>query len=210
MKGQLKLSSESIHEKDFSRSLRGFEPDEVDDFLDMIIRDYEKMNYVCERIKKGAVPSSTELPLSISPQEIHDKQFKMTFRGYDEEEVNEFLDLIIQDYFRMEEYYRSLLKMVQNQQEVAVSSDTKVMERPVRQERQERHIEKPIEEEKPLRKRETSESARIANATVTLSMVERLEDIQKELLLFENQYAKLKRKVEHLIEDFYNDMKYKN
>ncbi len=205
MKGQLKLTAETIHEKDFSKSLRGFDPDEVDYFLDLVIRDYEKMNYVCERIKKGAIPSSTELPISISPQEIHDKHFKSIFRGYDEEEVNEFLDLIIQDYFRMEEYYRQLLKMVQNQHEVAVSSDTRVMERSVPKQEPRR-----IQEETQIRKRETSESSRIANEAVTHSMVERLEDIQKELLLFENQYSKLKRKIELLVEDFYNDMKYKS
>lgn len=34
----------------------------------------------------------------LSPMEIFEKDFKTAMRGYDKEEVNEFLDLIIQSY----------------------------------------------------------------------------------------------------------------
>lgn len=36
--------------------------------------------------------------MPLSPLDIHNKEFAKTFRGYDEDEVNEFLDLIIKDY----------------------------------------------------------------------------------------------------------------
>ncbi|PPA72120.1 DivIVA domain-containing protein [Jeotgalibacillus proteolyticus] len=36
--------------------------------------------------------------MPLSPLDIHNKEFNRGFRGYDEEEVNEFLDQIIKDY----------------------------------------------------------------------------------------------------------------
>ncbi|MBT0951827.1 DivIVA domain-containing protein [Streptococcus infantis] len=42
--------------------------------------------------------------MSITPQDITDKEFSRTFRGYDQEEVDLFLDKI---YFELEEMIRS-------------------------------------------------------------------------------------------------------
>jgi cell division initiation protein len=36
--------------------------------------------------------------MSLTPLDIHNKEFSRSFRGYDEDDVNEFLDLIIKDY----------------------------------------------------------------------------------------------------------------
>lgn len=36
--------------------------------------------------------------MSLTPLDIHNKEFKRSFRGYDEDEVNEFLDLIIKEF----------------------------------------------------------------------------------------------------------------
>jgi cell division initiation protein len=36
--------------------------------------------------------------VSLTPLDIHNKEFSRGFRGYDEDEVNEFLDQIIKDY----------------------------------------------------------------------------------------------------------------
>ncbi|MFD2682903.1 DivIVA domain-containing protein [Bacillus seohaeanensis] len=36
--------------------------------------------------------------MSLTPLDIHNKEFSRGFRGYDEDEVNEFLDQIIKDY----------------------------------------------------------------------------------------------------------------
>lgn len=38
------------------------------------------------------------LALALTPLDIHNKEFKRVFRGYDEEEVNEFLDLVIKEF----------------------------------------------------------------------------------------------------------------
>jgi cell division initiation protein len=36
--------------------------------------------------------------MPLSPLDIHNKEFSKAFRGYQEDEVNEFLDQIIKDY----------------------------------------------------------------------------------------------------------------
>ncbi|WLD95083.1 DivIVA domain-containing protein [Alkalihalobacillus sp. AL-G] len=36
--------------------------------------------------------------MSLTPLDIHNKEFNRGFRGYDEDEVNEFLDQVIKDY----------------------------------------------------------------------------------------------------------------
>lgn len=33
--------------------------------------------------------------MALTPLDIHNKEFKRSFRGYDEDEVNEFLDQVI-------------------------------------------------------------------------------------------------------------------
>lgn len=36
--------------------------------------------------------------MPLTPLDIHNKEFARSFRGYDEDQVNEFLDQIIKDY----------------------------------------------------------------------------------------------------------------
>ena len=36
--------------------------------------------------------------MPLTPLDIHNKEFGKSFRGYDEDEVNEFLDQVIKDY----------------------------------------------------------------------------------------------------------------
>lgn len=64
------------------------------------------MNNTNNRIK-----SLQELGLSLTPMEIHDKEFKHSMRGYNELEVNEFLDEIIKDY----DLFNSIVKDLQRQ-----------------------------------------------------------------------------------------------
>jgi DivIVA domain-containing protein len=46
------LTTKDILEKDFKTALRGYSPDEVDQFLDIIIKDYEIMNKEIERLRQ--------------------------------------------------------------------------------------------------------------------------------------------------------------
>lgn len=36
--------------------------------------------------------------MGLTPLDIHNKEFRRAFRGYDEDEVNEFLDLVIKEF----------------------------------------------------------------------------------------------------------------
>ena len=46
------LTSRDILEKDFKIDTRGYRPQEVDRFLDMIIKDYEEMNSIIHDLEK--------------------------------------------------------------------------------------------------------------------------------------------------------------
>ena len=58
---QLQLNAQKIYEKDFKTGLRGYNPDEVDNFLDMIIEDYRKFEALLNEKRVDAVPN-TEVP----------------------------------------------------------------------------------------------------------------------------------------------------
>lgn len=47
----------------------------------------------------------------LTPLDIHNKEFKRSFRGYNEEEVEEFLDRVIKDY---EQLYRDNIELKEN------------------------------------------------------------------------------------------------
>ena len=58
------LTSRDILEKEFKIDTRGYRPQEVDRFLDMIIKDYEEMNSIIrelEREKKQLVEDNIQL-----------------------------------------------------------------------------------------------------------------------------------------------------
>lgn len=46
------LTPMDIHNKDFKRSFRGYNEDEIDDFLDQVVNDYEKLFRDNERLKE--------------------------------------------------------------------------------------------------------------------------------------------------------------
>ena len=49
---RVNLTSRDILEKEFKIDTRGYRPQEVDRFLDMIIKDYEEMNYIIHDLEK--------------------------------------------------------------------------------------------------------------------------------------------------------------
>ncbi|OEF99762.1 hypothetical protein BHF71_00885 [Vulcanibacillus modesticaldus] len=49
----------------------------------------------------------------LTPEDIFEKEFKRALRGYDIDEVNEFLDQVIQDYARIIEENKTLKKELQ-------------------------------------------------------------------------------------------------
>ena len=62
------LTSRDILEKEFKIDTRGYHPQEVDSFLDMIIKDYEEMNSIIrdlEREKKQLLEDNISLKQEI-------------------------------------------------------------------------------------------------------------------------------------------------
>lgn len=49
------------------------------------------------------------LKLQLTAQDIFDKEFKKSFRGYNPDEVDQFLDIIIKDYEIFKKEYEELL-----------------------------------------------------------------------------------------------------
>lgn len=55
--------------------------------------------------------------MPLTPLDIHNKEFNRRIRGYDEDEVNEFLDQVIKDYEALIRENKDLQKQVEQMQE---------------------------------------------------------------------------------------------
>ncbi|UII54585.1 cell division regulator GpsB [Cytobacillus spongiae] len=49
---KFKLTAKDILEKEFKTAMRGYKPEEVDSFLDMIIKDYEAFQLEIEQLQQ--------------------------------------------------------------------------------------------------------------------------------------------------------------
>ncbi len=66
----IKLDAKQIIEKEFGTSLRGYSKDEVDHFLDQIVKDYENFRLEIERLEKENMRLEKELK-ERSMKEVH-------------------------------------------------------------------------------------------------------------------------------------------
>ena len=55
--------------------------------------------------------------LNLTPEQILDREFKVDFKGYSAEEVDAFLDLVLDDYYKMEDNVQELLDYVSSLQD---------------------------------------------------------------------------------------------
>ena len=76
---RVQLSINDILEKDFKKSMRGYNEEDVDAFLDVIIKDYEAFNQEIERLKqenerfkKSSSQTKTRMPVNNPPQVNYD------------------------------------------------------------------------------------------------------------------------------------------
>ncbi|GFZ76469.1 cell cycle protein GpsB [Compostibacillus humi] len=70
-----RLTSKDILEKDFKTAMRGYNQDEVDEFLDIIIQDYEifqqeiaRLEQEIERLKRNSAEQKTRVRPPQQPQ----------------------------------------------------------------------------------------------------------------------------------------------
>ena len=52
MNDKIVLSPEEIYEKEFKIDARGYRPQEVDNFLDMVMRDYSEFMNIIKKLEK--------------------------------------------------------------------------------------------------------------------------------------------------------------
>lgn len=55
------LTAMDIHNREFKRSFRGYNEDEIDDFLDQVVNDYEKLSRDNEKLKEDLERSKKDL-----------------------------------------------------------------------------------------------------------------------------------------------------
>lgn len=72
---QIRLTAQEIVEKDFKKSMRGYNEEEVDAFLDIIIQDYEnftkeidKLKQEVERLKRAGTTTQSRQTSTPQPQ----------------------------------------------------------------------------------------------------------------------------------------------
>ncbi|MDM5187848.1 cell division regulator GpsB [Bacillus sp. DX4.1] len=58
---KIKLTAKDILEKEFKTGMRGYQQEEVDKFLDMVIKDYEAFHKELEQLKQQNVRLKREL-----------------------------------------------------------------------------------------------------------------------------------------------------
>ncbi|MCD2255305.1 DivIVA domain-containing protein [Lactobacillus sp. CC-MHH1034] len=64
--------------------------------------------------------------MALTPMDIHNKEFNVRFRGYDQDQVNDFLDQIIKDYEALLRHNEDLERALKdNQEKVAYFTDLK-------------------------------------------------------------------------------------
>lgn len=85
-----------LHNKEFRMTFRGYDREEVDAYMIQVIETYETMTQRADWLLEQGVPVTAEGKQLLSPMEIHNQEFKIKFRGYDMDEVNVFLDRVIQ------------------------------------------------------------------------------------------------------------------
>ena len=81
---KIKLTAKDILEKDFKTAMRGYKPEDVDQFLDLIIKDYEVFHQEIEdlrqeniKLKKQAESRTTR---STQPASIYADVYNNTTR----------------------------------------------------------------------------------------------------------------------------------
>ncbi len=89
---KITLSPEEIYEKDFKLDARGYRPQEVDNFLDIVIRDYTEFIKVIKSYEKelGAMNSEN----AKLKQQIRDLEMRLDTQNSDSEEGTSNVDLL--------------------------------------------------------------------------------------------------------------------
>ncbi len=95
------LTSADIEHKEFSKSFRGYAMHEVDAFLDQLQKELPRLQ--AEVGRRRVTPQRRGKPYTgrISPADLEDKKFTVVMRGYTQNEVDDFLVQLREEFTRL-------------------------------------------------------------------------------------------------------------
>ena len=90
--GRVELTSKDILEKEFSVDTRGYRPQEVDGFLDLVIKDYKAMNDIIFKLEEDR-KQLTDENMSLK-QEIRNLNMKLDALKHADTDGNSSADVL--------------------------------------------------------------------------------------------------------------------
>jgi cell division initiation protein len=133
----------------------------------------------------------------LTPLDIHNKEFSKGFRGYDEDEVNEFLDQVIKDYEmilrekkELEEKVAELTERLSHFTNIEETLNKSILVAQEAAEEVKRHAEK---EAKLIIKEAEKNADRIINEALSKSrkIAMEIEELKKQSKVFRNRFKML-------------------
>lgn len=90
MQDYLKLSAEKIYNKDFSIDFKGYSPQEIDEFLDIVIKDYQ----VAEKVIDEVFEENRRLKYEIATLEAEIIELKANINVNTSNDGNNNIDIL--------------------------------------------------------------------------------------------------------------------
>ncbi|KXH79913.1 DivIVA domain-containing protein [Sporosarcina sp. HYO08] len=135
--------------------------------------------------------------MALSPLDIHNKEFSSRFRGYDEDEVNEFLEQIMKDYENVLEENKLLKNSLkQSQEQIShFNSIEEMLQKSIMtaQEAAEDVRRNSLKESKLIVKEAEKNADRIVNEALSRArkVAIETEDLKKQSKVFRNRFRML-------------------
>jgi cell division initiation protein len=135
--------------------------------------------------------------LSLTPLDIHNKEFSRGFRGYDEDEVNDFLDQVIKDYEALIRDKKALEETVQKLEDrlghFSTIEDTLNKSILVAQETAEEVKQNATKEARLIVKEAEKNADRIINESLSKSrkITIEIEELKKEAKVYRTRFRML-------------------
>lgn len=146
--------------------------------------------------------------MSLTPLDIHNKEFNRSFRGYDEDEVNEFLDQVIKDYeelMRKNTELEEKLKLLEERLEHYETIEETLKKSIVVAEQSAEEVRKNANKESQLIIKEAEKNAdRIINESLAKSgkIAIEIEELKKQASVYRTRFRML---IEAQLEMLNND-----
>ncbi|MEK3935174.1 DivIVA domain-containing protein [Sporosarcina sp. FSL W7-1349] len=135
--------------------------------------------------------------MALTPLDIHNKEFGRGFRGYDEDEVNEFLEQLVKDYENILDENRQLKeKLKQSQEQIShFNSIEETLQKSIliAQEAAEDVRRNSMKESKLIVKEAEKNADRIINEALSRArkISVEVEDLKKQSKVFRNRFKML-------------------